>query len=144
MTNKIDYSYDQFESDCRLLAEKIHPTPDDAVVALKANRPGGLFFAKELESLDKFERVFELNYALIGRTAQMIGPLHGYLRNRRVFVLTEIANSGRILQQAIKDLQANGNSVVVVAIHYRKGSQVKPNIYLHQVMHDVHYPWEPG
>jgi pyrimidine operon attenuation protein/uracil phosphoribosyltransferase len=146
------YTDTEFDRDCLRLAAKIPELgPSSALVALKAIRDGGLILARELESLLEGTRgtkidVFDVNYLIQEEMGQIrvksAGAIHDGLFRRQIYLITEICNSGRIVQKAVRDLKKRHNTVTIVALHCRIGSHVRPDICLHRVREDVSYPWE--
>lgn len=144
--DEITCDFDEFERCCKLLARRIELRERDAVAVLKATRPGAIYMAALMESLKGID-VYTLNYEIraYGKKIQanLVGQLRAGLRKRRVFLLTDIANSGKILKRARKDLKDAGNEVIICVIHYRKGSKVKPHIHIKEVDRNVRYSdWE--
>lgn len=145
-SGEITCDFDEFERCCELLAKRIKLGKGDAVAVLKARRRGAVYLAVLMESLKDIE-VFMLNYQAegVGKNLHFrhVGELPAGLRNKRVYLLTDIANTGDILSRAIKDLEEAGNEVIVCVIHYRIGSKVKPDIYIKEVDRHVRYSdWE--
>jgi len=148
-TTEIECSWRQFEDYCEILANRIRLREGDAIAVLKACRDGGVFLARMMELLKGVE-VYELCYSVreieTGTLIEVIPPFPAGLVKRRVFLLTEIVNSGRILNKAVKDLLERSAEVIIGSIYYREGSIIPPNIhFIHLIKVDrpVRFtPWE--
>ena len=146
---EIECGWRQFEEYCEILADRISLQEGDAIAVLKASRDGGVFLGRMMELL-KGVGVHELNYSVKetedGLLIEVIPPFPAGLAKRRVFLLTEIVNSGRVLNKAVKDLLEYTTNVIIGSIYYREGSVVPIDIqYIHLIKVDraVRFtPWE--
>jgi hypothetical protein len=146
-TIELKYTWEAFDRDARLLAERICLLPGDALAILKARKDGGLYLGKMIEEIKGVE-AYCINCQLEESEGEpvikLVNPPPG-LSKRRVFVITERANSGLWLYTVKEYLEEEmGCTVIIVTIHFCEGSIVEPDIYLSKVPKKVHlqYQWE--
>jgi len=146
-TTEIKYTWDEFERDYRLLADRICLMPGDAIAILKARRDGALLLGKMIEEIKGVE-AYCINCRLEESEGEpiikLVDPPSG-LSGRRVFLVTEMANSGFWLDTVKKYLEEEmGCTVIIVTIHFCEGSIVEPDIYLRKIPRKVRvkYQWE--
>lgn len=148
----INCDFDMFENLTEILAERIHLQEGDAIAVLNASRNGGVFLGRMME-LWKGVEIFELNYSVQKAEGapiiDFVGPFPPGLTNRRVFLLTEMLNSGLIASRAVEDLIERNNKVFFGSIYYRIESIIPEGIinYIYLIMVDcpVRFShWELG
>ena len=78
-----------------------------------------------------------------GREPVIVYPLNADVKNLRVLVVDDVADSGHSLLKAKTHVEEKGASEVRTAtLHYKPWSVVKPDYYVDETEDWVVYPWE--
>ena len=78
-----------------------------------------------------------------GREPVIVYPLNADVKNLRVSVVDDVADSGHSLLKAKTHVEEKGASEVRTAtLHYKPWSVVKPDYYVDETEDWVVYPWE--
>lgn len=141
-------SWQQFGNDVFSLAQKILDSGEefDRIVALAK---GGLTMSRSLVDYLKIKNVSSMQiefYAGINsatKTPVITQSLPVTIKDERVLIVDDIADSGETLDLAIKYVQYHGAQSIKTATHfYKPHSKVTPDFFVHETAAWVIFPNE--
>ncbi len=154
MADKLIFSWQDIEADCKNLINQLKNTPIDLIVAITK---GGLPIATILSNkylndthiitlqLEEISNKGQANYQ--ANKVKLISPLNTYpIKNKNVLLIDDVADSGSSLKEAIKLINKHQPAKLTTAtLHYKPRSHTKPDIFSQKIENDVWivYPWEP-
>lgn len=142
---KISYSWEELTEDCLFLAKKLKSKKFDCLVAVSR---GGLIPATILSYLLNIKRIYVIGYnyylkpGVRGKLRQISTP-ENKIKNHRVLLVDEKADTGETLLAAIGFLKKRKNKTTSVTLHYEPKSKIKPDYFIHKLKDVwVVYPWD--
>ncbi len=143
---KLYYSWSQLIKDSQILAKKLKSKKFDFVVAIAR---GGLMPATLIAYLLKIKKVGTISYRHylkdgVPGKLELVLVSSNDIKNSRVLLIDDKADTGETLLAAIKFLKKRKNKVVSVTLHWDPQSKLKPDYFIHKVKNIwIVYPWEP-
>jgi len=140
------YSWSNLIADCLSSADKLKSEKFDFAVAISR---GGLMPTTLLAYLLKIKKVGTISYShyvgdgIRGKLELVLAP-NEKIKNSRVLLVDDKADTGATLIAAKKFLEKKNNKVITVTLHYDPHSKIKPDLYSREVKDIwIVYPWEP-
>jgi len=141
MADKLIFSWQDIEADCKNLINQLKNTPIDLIVAITK---GGLPIATILSNkylndthiitlqLEEISNKGQANYQ--ANKVKLISPLNTYpIKNKNVLLIDDVADSGSSLKEAIKLINKHQPAKLTTAtLHYKPRSQTAES---HQARH---------
>lgn len=145
--NEFDYcSMEKIEAMTLELAKKIRTSKLEFDVIVGVLRGGvipAVYLSDFLNNHD-VRAVRLKSYVGINKTAkvEIIQPLNGGVKGKKVLLVDDIADTGNSLKAALEHVREKGAKQVKIAcLHYKPWSKVKPDYYVEETQKWVIYPW---
>lgn len=140
---KINYSWGQFQKDCETLAKKVQVEEFDCIVGITR---GGMFVASMIAEINGKKELYSIGYNSYKNTSQseirQTTKIHQELKNKKILLCDDIADTGKTLERAYLDLEARGNVVYTCTLHYSKKTCIMPNYKIKKMEGWVEYPFD--
>ncbi len=141
---KIKYVWNQLAKDCLFLGKKLKNERFDCLVAISR---GGLIPATLLAYILNIKKIYVIGYnyylkpGVRGKLKKISDS--GQVKNKRVLLVDEKADTGKTLEAVIRLLRKRKNRVTSTTLHWEPRSKVKPDYFAHRTENVwIVYPWD--
>ena len=143
--DKYYYSYDEFESDCKVLVNELKQYPIDTIVAIAR---GGLTFGHFLSSLLDNRNIVSINAVSYEGTKRLetikISNLPNLLDSNNILIVDDIVDSGRtmkLVKDNIFQLYPHLN-IKTISLFYKKSAIIIPDFKRKEATKWIEFFWE--
>lgn len=139
------YSWPQLMGDCLTLAKRLKQKKIDFIVAITR---GGLIPATFLAYKLNIKKIRTIGYSHYSNIAQrkkpeLILPADAEIKNSKVLLIDEKAETGTTLLAAIDLLKKRKNKIITLTLHWNPQSKIKPDYFARKVKNVwIVYPWD--
>jgi len=143
---KVHYTYQQAENDCRVLAKKLSRYNFDWIVTIAR---GGLVPAcilSQLLDIKKIRVVPIQHYK--GTKREKAGPkiLADFIPpvKSKILLIDDVVDTSKTMKMALEILKEWGNKVITASLHFKPKQSIdfKPDFWANETEAWIVYPWE--
>lgn len=141
----IDYKYDDFEKDVKILAQELNDYPFDAMVLISR---GALTFGHFLASALKRREVYTINCISYDGTKKLnkikVFNIPKLKKHKKILLIDDIIDSGDTIKKVHKKLLKKYPhlQIKIVSIFYKSASPIKPDFSVKSCDEWINFFWE--